>query len=71
MLMFLTHFSQNAHTKKLFSIEKTVGIMQEGRGEFFAPDILDIFLNNIDNFLAIRDRLRDVSEDKVTLEAVL
>jgi len=45
--------------KKPFSIEKTVSIMEEGGGEFFDSELLSLLLNNIPEFIAIRNRLQD------------
>ena len=45
--------------KKAFSIEKTVAILQEGRATHFNPDLLDIFLDNLDAMLAIRKKFSD------------
>lgn len=53
--------------KKAFSLEKTISIMEEGRGEFFDPTLLNLFLNNIGEFVAIRDSLKDVEEDEVNI----
>jgi putative two-component system response regulator len=53
--------------KKAFSLEKTISIMEEGRGAFFDPTLLDLFLNNIGEFVAIRDSLKDVEEDQVNI----
>ena len=40
--------------KEAFSIEKSVGIMEEGRGEHFDPGVLDVFLGNLDAALEIK-----------------
>ena len=45
--------------KKGFSVEKTVAILQEGRATHFNPDLLDIFLDNLDEMLAIRKKFSD------------
>ena len=49
--------------KKAFPLEKTLGIMEEGRCEFFDPNLLDLFLNNIDRFIEIREKLKDEPEE--------
>jgi putative two-component system response regulator len=46
--------------KKAFSPEKTVEIMKDGRGAFFDPVLLDLFLDNLDMFLRIKEEYRDV-----------
>ncbi len=45
--------------KKSFSNEKALAIMREGRGIHFQPELLDIFLNNIDLALEIQSHFRD------------
>ena len=57
--------------KKSFSLEKTIGIMEEGRGEFFDPDLLTIFLNNMESFVAIKDALKDEHESALPLNTIL
>lgn len=46
--------------KKAFSNDKAIQIMKEGRGSFFDPNLLDIFINNLDNFLHIKEKYNDV-----------
>ncbi|MDD2897485.1 MAG: response regulator [Desulfuromonadaceae bacterium] len=48
--------------KKAFSLETTIRIMEEGRGELFDPSLLTIFMRNVDDFVTIREKLRDVPE---------
>ena len=48
--------------KKSFPLEKILQIMEEGRGEFFDPSLLQIFLDNLQTFLDIRERLKDQEE---------
>lgn len=52
--------------KKPFPLEKTVAILKEGRGEFFDPDFLDLFLGNIERFASIRNCLQDTSPVNAT-----
>ncbi len=49
--------------KKAFTLEKIISIMDESRGTFFDPDLLDVFLGNIESFIEIRDALKDTLED--------
>jgi putative two-component system response regulator len=49
--------------KKAFPLVKTLTIMEEGRGNFFDPNLLVLFLNNIEDFVKIRDKLKDDSPD--------
>lgn len=46
--------------KKAFSIEKTTALMLQDRGVFFDPDLLDLFMANLDRFVAIKNSLQDV-----------
>lgn len=48
--------------KDAFSIDKTLNIMKEGRGKHFDPKLLDIFMDNIDKFLEIKERYPDKEE---------
>lgn len=45
--------------KEKFSIEETLRIMAEGRGEQFDPKIFDIFLKNIDKIIELKNRYAD------------
>jgi putative two-component system response regulator len=45
--------------KKAYPLEKTIAIMEEGRGKFFDPDLLALFLFNIGSFVDIREKLKD------------
>ena len=48
--------------KKAFTLDKTIGIMKEGRGVFFDPDLLELFLVNIESFIKIMEKLQDAPE---------
>lgn len=48
--------------KEAFPLEKTLSIMDEGRGTHFDPKLLDIFKDNIDQFLVIQESLPDKDE---------
>ena len=45
--------------KKAFSHEKSIEIIQEGRGSHFDPDILDAFLASEENIVKIREEYQD------------
>lgn len=49
--------------KKAFPIEKILTIMEEGSGIFFDPRLLQLFLDNLQQFIAIRDRLKDQQDE--------
>jgi putative two-component system response regulator len=48
--------------KKAFPNDKAVQIMKEGRGSFYDPDLLDIFINNLDCFLHIKEKYNDADD---------
>ncbi len=48
--------------KAAFPLEKTLAIIEEGRGTHFDPIVLDLFFNNIDDFLAIKEAFPDCEE---------
>lgn len=45
--------------KKEFSIDKAIKIMKQGRGSHFDPEVLDIFLANLNEVLAIKKKCSD------------
>jgi putative two-component system response regulator len=49
--------------KKAFPIEKIVEIMEEGRGQFFEPRLLQLFMDNLQQFIQIRENLKDQQDD--------
>jgi putative two-component system response regulator len=51
--------------KKAFPLEKTISIMEKGRNVFFDPALLDLFMNNTELFVEIRDTLKDVQEEQM------
>lgn len=48
--------------KDAFAIEKTVGIMQQGCGTYFDPDLLSRFIGNIERFKRVKEELCDPKE---------
>ena len=44
--------------KEIFPVEVALDIMKKERGKHFDPDVLDIFLTNMDNVLKIRDNVK-------------
>jgi len=46
--------------KKAFSLEQTLNIIQSSSGSHFNPNVVELFLSNLDEFLGIRKRLNDV-----------
>lgn len=51
--------------KKPFTLDKTISIMEEGRAVFFDPSLLSLFLNNIDKFINIREKMKDSPNTQV------
>ncbi|NVN89740.1 MAG: response regulator [Desulfuromonadales bacterium] len=50
--------------KDAFPFDKAMSIMEEGRGVFFDPELLDLFLNNVESFIAIREKLKDTPDQQ-------
>jgi len=46
--------------KKAWEDERIFNLFKEERGEHFDPNLIDIFFEHLDEFLAIRDSLRDI-----------
>lgn len=53
--------------KKAFSIEKTSEIMHEGRCSHFDPRLIDLFFDNLDYFIYVKDLLKDHVEPENSL----
>jgi len=45
--------------KKAWSLEKILSLFREERGKHFDPRLVELFLDNLDDFLKIRDRYAD------------
>jgi len=52
------------HYKEAFPLERAVGIITEGRGSHFDPDIVDAFLALIGEFVRIAERHADHPEEQ-------
>lgn len=48
--------------KEPFPVEKSLGIIKEGRGRHFNPDIVDAFLNIEDEIVSIKEEFQDSVE---------
>ena len=46
--------------KKAWNDEKIFNLFKEEKGKHFDPKLIDIFFNNLDQFLEVRNRLRDI-----------
>ncbi len=42
-----------------FTVEQSIDIMKKGRGNHFDPNLFDIFINNLSQFLDIREKFKD------------
>ena len=51
--------------KNAFPLDKTMEIMREGRSVFFDPTLLDLFSKNIDDFVRIREELKDTRQEEL------
>lgn len=49
--------------KKAFPLETILSIMKEGCGTFFDPALLQLFLDNLQQFVAIREHLKDQQDE--------
>lgn len=57
--------------KKAFPLDKIIGIMEDGCGQFFDPRLLQLFFDNLPQFVAIRERLQDNHEESDPLLELL
>jgi len=48
--------------KDAFPLEKTLAIIEDGKGSHFDPKLVDLFFENIDAFLEIKERFPDTEE---------
>jgi len=46
--------------KKAWELEKIVTLFKKEKGKHFDPKLIDLFLNNLDSFIQIRDKFQDV-----------
>ncbi len=47
--------------KTAWPLEKIMSLIKEERGEHFDPELVDLFVNNLEMFLVIRDEFSDVT----------
>lgn len=45
--------------KKAWALEKIYDLLKEEKGKHFDPELIDIFFNNLDKFLEIKELLND------------
>jgi len=53
--------------KKAWELDKILALFKEESGKHFDPKLVALFLENLDIFLTIRDRFKDVVDDNATL----
>ncbi len=46
--------------KKAWELEKILIFLEEEKGKHFDPELIELFLENIDKFLVIRDKFQDI-----------
>lgn len=63
--------ASNRPYKQAFSMEKIMGIMEEGRNQFFDPRLLQLFFDNLQQFITIREQLKDMQDESDPLLELL
>jgi putative two-component system response regulator len=53
--------------RKAFSDERTLQMIQDERGRKFDPDLVDIFMERVDQFIGLRDEVNAVAQDHSAL----
>ncbi|RXJ60524.1 HD domain-containing phosphohydrolase [Candidatus Marinarcus aquaticus] len=56
--------------KKAWPLEKILRMFEEEKAEHFDPKVIEVFFDNLDEFLAIRDTYNDEYVDEEELEAL-
>lgn len=56
--------------KKAWPLERILKMFEEEKAQHFDPDVVDVFLENLNEFLAIRDRYNDEYEEMNDLESI-
>jgi len=46
--------------KKAWPLEKVLALIQEERGKHFDPKLVDLFMENLDRFLAVKEQYKDI-----------
>ena len=47
--------------KKAWPLEKILELFNEEKGKHFDPNLIDVFMNNLDDFLEIKEKYKDVN----------
>lgn len=56
--------------KKAWPLEKILKMFEDEKGEHFDPKVIEVFFDNLDEFLTIRDRYNDEYIDEDDIEAI-
>jgi len=56
--------------KKAFSLEKTSEIMLDGKGSFFDPQLLELFMEHFNEFVSIKNELADQPIEEAPLDGL-
>jgi PAS domain S-box-containing protein len=49
--------------KKAWPLDKILELFNREKGKHFDPNLIDIFINNLDEFLIIRDKYKEIDEE--------
>ena len=47
--------------KKAWPLEQVLALFQAEKGKHFDPNLIDVFMNNLDDFLEIKEKYKDVN----------
>ena len=47
--------------KKAWSLEEVLKLFNEEKGKHFDPNLIDVFMNNLDDILEIKEKFKDVN----------
>lgn len=47
--------------KKAWSLEEVLKLFNEEKGKHFDPNLIDVFMNNLDEILEIKEKFKDIN----------
>jgi HD-GYP domain-containing protein (c-di-GMP phosphodiesterase class II) len=50
--------------KKAWELDRILNLFKEERGEHFDPEVVDVFMEKLPEFLAVRESYKDIDEEK-------
>jgi len=53
--------------KKAWSMDRIISMFEEEKGEHFHPILTQLFLDNLDKFIAIKEQYEDIVEEEMAL----